>query len=61
MSARTNKKSISPKPKKAVRELRANYQVRPRHSVTSRQNRIIKKCREALAAYCGNRLQSVKE
>ena len=59
MPARINKKSISPKSKKAVSELRTKYKVVPKRAVTSRQNRIIKKCKEALASYYGNRLQKV--
>ena len=58
MPARINKKSISPKSKKTVSELRAKYKVVPR-AVTSRQNRIVKKCKEALASYYGTRLQRV--
>jgi predicted nucleotidyltransferase len=58
MSARTGKTN-SPKAKKTVGEVRAKYQVRSKHAETSRQNNIIKKCKETLAKHYGKRLKSV--
>jgi Domain of unknown function (DUF4160) len=59
MPARTNKKSISTKSKKAVSEVRANYRVPVKRAVTPRQNLILKKCKQALKGYYGERLKRV--
>jgi predicted nucleotidyltransferase len=59
MPARINKKSISPKSKKEVSESRTNYQVPSKRKVASRQNLVIKQCKEALTRYYGDRLKRV--
>ena len=56
MSVRTK---ISTKSQKAVREVRANYQVTAKRALTPRQNLILKKCKQALKKYYGERLKKV--
>lgn len=58
MPAQTGKKNISFKPKK-VREARTKYIVRVKRAPIARQSSIIKKCKEALKKYYGNRLKNV--
>ena len=59
MTVRTSKKSISPKSKKAVREVRANYRVPAKRTLNSRQNLILKKCKQELQKYYGERLKKL--
>jgi predicted nucleotidyltransferase len=56
MSARTK---ISTKPKKAVREVRANYQIPAKRTLNSRQNLILKKCKQELQKTYRERLKKV--
>ena len=58
MPAQKGKKANSSKPRK-VKELRAAYKVRSKRVAPSRQNSIIKKCKETLAKYYGDRLKGV--
>ncbi len=58
MSAQKGKKSNPSKPGK-VGEVRAKYKVRSKRTNPSRQNSIIKKCKETLAKYYGDRLKGV--
>jgi predicted nucleotidyltransferase len=58
MPAQKGKKANSSKPRK-VGEVRAAYKVRSKRTIPSRQNVIIKKCKETLAKYYGERLKGV--
>jgi uncharacterized protein len=58
MSAQKEKKANPSKPRK-VGEARAKYKARSKRANPSRQNSIIKKCKETLAKYYGDRLQGV--
>jgi predicted nucleotidyltransferase len=58
MPAQAGKKNISFKPKK-VREAHTKYIVRVKRAPIARQSSIIKKCKETLKKYYGNRLKSV--
>ncbi|MCJ7435328.1 MAG: nucleotidyltransferase domain-containing protein [Anaerolineales bacterium] len=58
MPTQTGKKNISFKPKKAG-EASTRYKVRVKHAPITRQGLIIKKCKETLKKYYGNRLKSV--
>jgi uncharacterized protein len=58
MPAQKGKKASPYKPGK-VRELRAAYKVRSKRATPSRHNIIIKKCKQTLAEYYGDRLKGV--
>ena len=57
MPVRTKNKSAAPK--KKISEARTKYRIASKRKTTSRQNLIIKKCKQALAGYYGNRLKEV--
>jgi predicted nucleotidyltransferase len=58
MSAQKGKKTNPSKPRK-VGEVSAKYKVQIKRANPSRQNSIIKKCKETLAKYYGDRLKGV--
>lgn len=58
MPAQKEKKNKPAKPRK-VGEVRAKYKVRSKITNPSRQNIIIKKCKETLTKYYGDRLKGV--
>ena len=58
MPSQKGKKTNPSKPKK-VGEVRTKYKVRSKITNPSRQNSVIKKCKETLAKYYGDRLKGV--
>lgn len=63
MSEQTKKKSVSPKSKKKVEEMRVEYDfsggVRGKHAAAYRQGLLVKKCKAILTQHYGNRLKGV--
>ncbi len=58
MSAQKGKKNNPSKPRK-IGEVHAKYKVRSKRANPSRQDSIIKKCKETLVKYYGDRLKGV--